>query len=66
MPLAVCEGAELLKKAVQGLTKAAGHMDPDYQAQALYERSKAHFQIVRFAMTANADRQEARKDADEA
>lgn len=60
------EGAELLKKAVEALTKASGHIDPDYQAQAFYERSKAHFQIVRFGITANADRQEARKDAEEA
>jgi len=60
------EGTDALKKSVDALTKAAGHIDPDYQAKALYERSKAHFQIVRFGMGANGDRQEARTDAEEA
>ena len=59
-------GAELLKKSIQALTEAAGHVDPEYQGQALYERSKAHFQMVRFGLSVDGDRAAARNDAEEA
>ena len=41
----------LLKRAVTHLTKAALHRDVEYQAHAMYERSKAHYHMGRFSVS---------------
>jgi hypothetical protein len=40
---------QLLKLAVADLAKAAQHIDPQYKALALYERSKSLYHIARLA-----------------
>lgn len=56
----------LLTRAVKDLTQAAKHRDPDYQAQALYERSKAHFHLARRGSERPANYADALKDAEAA
>ena len=54
-----------LKESIMALTKATEHTDPEYQASALYERSKARFQLARLAPEATL-LPDARKDAADA
>jgi hypothetical protein len=54
-----------LEESIKALTKATEHIDPEYQASALYERSKARFRLARLAPKATS-LPEARKDAAEA
>ena len=37
------EALALLDGSIQSFSKAGGHVDPDYRAQAFYERSKAYY-----------------------
>lgn len=41
------EAIRLLNLALNDLAKAAEHVDPEYQAQALYERSKSAYHLAR-------------------
>jgi len=41
------EAVRLLNLALSDLAKAAEHVDPEYQAQALYERSKSSYHLAR-------------------
>ena len=41
------EAVRLLNLALSDLAEAAEHVDPEYQAQALYERSKSAYQLAR-------------------
>lgn len=59
------DAISLLEESIKALTKATEHSDPEYQAWALYERSKARFRLVRVAPKATS-LPEARKDAADA
>lgn len=41
------DAISLLDESIKALTKATEHTDPEYQASALYERSKARFRLAR-------------------
>lgn len=41
------EAVRLLTLSIADLSKAVGHIDPKYQAQALYERSKSAYHLAR-------------------
>ena len=41
------EAVRLLKLSLSDLAKAAEHVDPEYQARALYERSKSAYHLGR-------------------
>ena len=65
---AVREGEDaisLLEESIKALTKATEHTDPEYQASALYERSKARFRLARLEPKDTLLR-DARKDAADA
>jgi hypothetical protein len=43
------EAVRLLNTALSDLKKAEEHVDPEYQAQALYERSKSAYQLAKLS-----------------
>jgi len=57
------EAIALLRQAIDALTRATGHRDPDYQGQAFYERSKAYFHLALYQGENEQARSEAAKDA---
>jgi hypothetical protein len=60
------QAVQLLHLAIENLTKASEHRDPDYAAQALYERSKAHFHLAKRGHDSPVHYEQALQDANEA
>lgn len=57
---------EILTEAVESLSRAAEHVDPAYQALALYERSKSRYHLARLKPEDDEIRQACLADAKEA
>lgn len=57
------DAVELLRSAIGHLENAAKHRDVEYQAQAIYERSKAHYHMVRFNAVGEDSYETALRDA---
>ena len=60
------EAVRLLNLSLNDLAKAAEHVDPEYQAQALYERSKSAYQLARLFPESAQDRSTCLADAEAA
>ncbi len=60
------EPVQLLHGAIKSLEKAAKHVDPEYQAQALYERSKALYHLFRLGKHDEPTLEPAVQDAQQA
>lgn len=60
------DAARYLNEAVEAFTKASGHIDTDYKAEAFYHRSKAHYHLARRMQEDREQRSAAVKDADQA
>jgi tetratricopeptide (TPR) repeat protein len=60
------EAIRLLNLALSDLSKAAEHVDPEYQAQALYERSKTAYHLARLFPEFIEDKDSYLKDAEAA
>lgn len=57
---------DVLNEAIEAFTKASGHIDPDYQAQAFYHRSKAHYHLARRCPADQQQRSAALEDSEHA
>lgn len=60
------EAVRLLNLALSDLTKAAEHVDPEYQAQAWYERSKSAYHLAALVPEPAKDREIYMEDAEKA
>jgi hypothetical protein len=60
------EAISLLNLALSDLAEAAKHVDPEYQAQALYERSKSAYQLAKLFPESPQDKNVCLKDAEAA
>ena len=56
----------LLQQAISALGRATGHVDPDYQGQAYYERSKAYFHLAFLGQDDESARLQSVRDATKA
>ena len=59
-------GVDSFQKSIEALSQAQGHSDPEYQAQALYERSKAYYHLGKMDHESTDIRDKAKNDAVEA
>lgn len=48
------EAKSLFEKSIEALTEATKHIDPEYKASALYERSKSYFRLSRLTSEATS------------
>jgi hypothetical protein len=60
------EAARYLNDAIEAFTKASGHIDTDYKAEAFYHRSKAHYHLARRIHEDREQRSAAARDAEQA